>query len=459
MLLNDNGEEFYFGRDNFRGEKLIWGLDRLTRGIVVTGGTGSGKTNRIFLPLFEEILELRLRQDEETKIGGVLIDPKLSFAARVIDLLVLAGLEDELYILSENQAVTINPLLSGLSGRKIAEFIVRSLLAGKPVASSAGAAYYESRALALLGYIITVALFASKPCLRLVSEMVDALSLGSTLESHHPSAKDALQRIQIFMQGDEKERRMVLDSIQNYLDIFRDDPWRAIFFEYGPYNLDRIRDEGKFLVAAFSPNKVNNLGSGLFLLKVLWYACVMDRMTTGFKGNKTRLCLFMIDEFASVASGNSDAEFLAMRREAGACPIFAFQQITQLETVIPHEWKNVLGLLSTKIFLRPSDMDTALYGEKMCGFVDEETQSVTHTPDNMKWFYEEISRTTSQQRRRKVPAEYLLSLPDGDAVVVNEYINLAWFPAFRMTDAQEITWREGRWPERPQLVHPADFRQ
>jgi hypothetical protein len=459
MLLNHNNEEFYFGRDNFLGQKMIWGIDRLTRGIVVTGGTGAGKTNRVFLPLFEELLDLRLRQDEESRLGGVLIDPKLSFAARVINLLILAGLEDELYIISENKAVTINPLLSGLSGRKIAEFIVRSLVAGKPVAASAGANYYESRALALLGYIITVALFASRPCLRLVAQMVDALSGGAMLESDNPAAKDALQRIHIFMQGEEKEKRMVLDSIQNYLDVFRDDPWRAIFFEYGPYNLDRIRDDGKFLVASFSPNKVNNLSSGLFLLKVLWYATVMDRLTAGFSGNKKRLCLYMVDEFASVASGNSDAEFLAMRREAGACPVFAFQQVTQLETVIPHEWKNVLGLLSTKIFLRPSDMDTALYGENLCGFVDEDVQSVTKIPDSINLFYEETSRTTTQQRRVRVPADYFLSLPDGDAVVVNENRNLAWFPAFKMTEAEEITWREDRWPDRPRILHPRDFRQ
>ncbi len=264
MLLNQNHEEFYFGRDNFAGQKLRWNRERLTHGICVTGGTGSGKTNRIFLPLVEELLALRSRQDDESKLGGLFIDPKISFARRLVEMIRRAGLGDELFLLSEQPSITINPLLSGLSGKKVAEFLVRSLLAGKPVSLGSGSAYYESRALALLGYIITIVLFCSRPCLRLVSEMVDALSLGQMIESANPGAKDALRRIQVFMQGDEKERKMVLDSIQNYLDIFRDDPWRSIFFEYGPYNLDRIRDEGKLIVAAFSPNKVSNLNSGLF---------------------------------------------------------------------------------------------------------------------------------------------------------------------------------------------------
>src|ERR1700690_2752696 len=111
MFSNRNSDEFTFGRDDFGGGGLTWSLDRLPLGICVTGGTGSGKTNRIFLPLFEELLRLRLRQDEESKWGGVFIDPKLSFAARLVNLIQRAGLEDELHILSENQAVTINPLL------------------------------------------------------------------------------------------------------------------------------------------------------------------------------------------------------------------------------------------------------------------------------------------------------------------------------------------------------------
>ncbi len=185
----------------------------------------------------------------------------------------------------------------------------------------------------------------------------------------------------------------------------------------------------------------------------------MDRMSTGFSGNKKRLCLFLIDEFASVASGSSDGEFLAMRREAGACPVFAFQQITQLETVVPGEWRNIVGLLTTKIFLRASDMDTANWGEKMCGFVQEDVQSVTQTPDSMNLFYDETSRTTTRQLRPRVSADYFLAMPDGDAVIVNDKRTLAWFPAYGMTPEQEITWREARWPERPRLLPPSEFRQ
>ncbi len=195
MFINKNGEEFTFGRDNFFGNGMPWDLDQLPLGILVNGSTGSGKTNRVFLPLFLELLKLRLRQDEENRWGAVVIDPKLSFARRLVDLVRGARLEDEMYILSESQSVTINPLLSGLSGQKIAEFIVKSLLAGRPVSTGSGAAYYESRALSLLGNIITVAMQASQPCLRLVSQMVDTLTLGGTLTSAHPKAVYSLNGI------------------------------------------------------------------------------------------------------------------------------------------------------------------------------------------------------------------------------------------------------------------------
>jgi type IV secretory pathway TraG/TraD family ATPase VirD4 len=459
MPLNKNHEEFTFGCDNFLGGGMPWELDQLPLGILVNGSTGSGKTNRIFLPLFQELLNLRLRQNSENSWGAVVIDPKLSFARRLIDLIRRARLEDEMYLLSESQSVTINPLLSGLSGQKIAEFIVKSLLAGRPVSVGSGAAYYESRALSLLGNIITVAQQASQPCLRLVSQMVDTLTLGGTLDSDHPKAEDALKRIEVFIQGEEREKKMVLDSIQNHLDIFRVDPWRSIFFEYGPFNLDKVRDEGKIVMAAFSPNRVNNLSSGLFLLKMLWYSVVMERLSTDFSGNKERLCLFMIDEFQSVASGSSDSDFLAVRREARCAPVFAFQQLSQLETLLPLEWKNVVGLLTTKIFLRQSDPDTCYYAEKLGGFLEENVESVTKTPDNMNLFHAEVSRTTTRQLKPRIMADYFFSLPDGDAVIINDKRQIAWFPAYGMTKEQEGDWRNKKWPERPQLVHPRDFRQ
>ena len=459
MFINKNGEEFTFGRDDFLGNPLNWSTDLLPTGLCVTGSTGSGKTNRIFLPLFTELLELRQRQDEEMKWGAVFIDPKLSFARRLVELIRHAGLEDELHILSESQSVTINPLLSGLSGQKIAEMLVKSLLAGKAVSVGSGSAYYESRALSLLGHVITVALLASRPCLRLVAEMVDVLTLGGSLDSSHPRAAESLKRIQVFMLGEDKEKKMVLDSVQNYLDVFRADPWKNIFFEYGPFTLNTVRDEGKMIVAAFSPNRVNNLNSGLFLLKQLWYAAIMDRMDDNFKGNRQRLCLHVCDEFQQVASGSSDAEFFAVRREARACPIVAFQQISQLRTVLPTEWETVLGLITTKIFLRQSDPETAAYAEKLGGYVENDIDAVTKTPDSMHLFYAESSRTTTRQLHPRIPSEYIQTLPDGDAIIINDRRLMAWFPAYGMTDEQEVALRNMKWPDRSHLLHPSDYRQ
>lgn len=448
-----------FGKDDFLGNDLPFYYDEMSGGIGINGASGAGKTIRILLQLVVRLLELRLSQPEDEKWGAVFIDPKLSFAAKLIGLIKYAGMGDELYVLSENESVTINPLMSGLSGQKIAEFIVKSLHAGKPMSVGSGAAYYESRAQALLGHIINVALEAKNPCLRLVSEMIDVLTSGGSVGSANPKAAESLKRIQVFMLGEEKERKMVLDSVQNYIEPFRNDPWRAIFFEPGPFTLDTIRDEGRLLVTAFSPNKVSNLASGLFLLKQLFYATIMDRQTTGFAGNKHRLCLFVVDEFQQVASGNSDSEFLAVRREAKCCPIFAFQLVSQLRTVIPNEWETVLGLLNTKIFLRQADPDTAAYAEKLGGFLESSVDAVTTAPDSLNLFYSESSRTTTRQLHPSIPADYFLSLPDGDAIVISDKRYMAWFPAAGMTTEEEITWRKERWPHRPHLVHPHNFRK
>jgi hypothetical protein len=80
------------------------------------------------------------------------------------------------------------------------------------------------------GHIINVALEANRPCLRFVSEMADALTLGGTLGSASPKAAESLKHIQVFMLGEEKEKKMVLDSVQNYIEPFRNDPRRSISF-------------------------------------------------------------------------------------------------------------------------------------------------------------------------------------------------------------------------------------
>ena len=450
--------EFMAARDEFLGHPVRWTLSKLLLGVLVSGSTGSGKTRRVLLSLLMRLLELRWRQDETERWGGLFLDPKQSFAQLLIDIVRYAEFGDDLIVLSESEQVTINPLLSGLSAPKIAEMIVRSLAAGKALSQGSGGFYYESRSLSLLGDLIDVALCAARPCLRLVGEMVDTLILGGTISSPDPRAAEALRRIKIFAAGEEKERRMVLDSVSNYLAPYRHQPWRSIFWEYGPFTLDTIRDEGKMLVAAFSPNKVNHLSSGLFLLKTLFYSVIMDRMTTGFRGDKKRVCLMVIDEFQQVSSGGVDADFLAIRREAKCAPIFCFQQLSQVRSTLPTEWESVTGLLNTKIFLRQSDPDTAAFAEKLCGFVELPIDAVTKAPDAWRLFYQESSRTTTRQLHPRVPAEYFRSLPDGDAIIVDDRVRIAWFPAPGMSEAEEMTWRKKHWPHRRRLLHPREFR-
>lgn len=453
-------DEFVLGHDDFQGGGLVWSLAQLVMGLLINGSTGSGKTRRVLVPLVMQLLDLRQDQSSEERWGALFVDPKQSFAELLIKLIEYVGFDDQLDVLSESSQITINPLLSGLSGPKVAEMIVRSLHAGRPMSMGSGAAYYESRAAVVLGDLITVAMEAKRPCLKLVGEMADALVLGGTVSSSSPGAAEALRRISIFAQGEEKEKKMVLDSVQNYLAPYRAMPWKKIFWEPGPFHLDAIRDEGRLLVVSFSPNKVNHLNSGLFLLKTLFYSAIMDRMTVGFSGNKERVCLLVIDEFQQVASGGgSDADFLAVRREAKCAPIFCFQQLSQVRTVLPLEWETVIGLLNYKIFLRQSDPDTAAFAEKLCGFVELAVDAVTRAPDAWRLFYQESSRTTTRQLQPRVPAEYLRSLPDGDAIVVGDRVEMAWFPSAGMTVEEEKVWRKKQAPRRPRLLHPRDFRQ
>ena len=100
-----------------------------------------------------------------------------------------------------------------------------------------------------------------------------------------------------------------------------------------------------------------------------------------------------------------------------------------------------------------------MFAEKLCGFIELPIDAVTRAPDAWRIFYQESSRTTTKQLQPRVPAEYFRSLPDGDAIIVGDRVEMAWFPAAGMSRAEEIAWRKKHWPRRPRLLHPRDFRR
>jgi type IV secretory pathway TraG/TraD family ATPase VirD4 len=448
---------FLWGCIEVFGKAMRWRYAMLTLGVCIVGGTGVGKTRRLLLALLESLLALRITLPESERWAALVLDPKLSFAQMFVERAAAYGQSDQVYVLDGEKNLRINPLRSGLPAEKIAEILNASVLAGLPVVRSSGGQHYEDRAITVLTPMIRLAQLSSDQSLKFVSEMADALSAGISLSCNHPDGQEALQRIETFLLDDERERKAVLSTIHKILEPFRANPWRKIFFEGGPYNLDTARDAGWILVCAFSPNQTPKLNTGLYLLKQLWFSAIMARMDKKINCNRERYCLYVCDEFQQICGRNSEADFFAVRREALGCPIVAFQQISQIRSALGDEWQTVLGLLSSKIFLRNPDPDTCLYAEKLGGQVDTISESHTRILETGSVQYQAKSQTLSTQTRPRMPADYLSDLPDGDAVVFDQR-KLFWFPALGMTLAQEKTWRKARWPNRPRLKSPREDR-
>ena len=446
---------FRWGCREVFGQRMLFPYSTLTYGYGITGGTGVGKTRRVLLPLLDELLIQRGFMNDHHKWAALIIDPKLSFAGMFEDF-VYARMQSTDYRLLNGTTHTlrINPLMSGLPAQKIAEVLNASLFAGAPMSVSSGAAYYEKRAVALLGILILLAQLSSNPSLEMVSMMADALSHGKALSCSDPRGAEAVGRVKTFLADDPREQKMVLSSIHNVLEPFRAEPWRSIFYEGGMFHLDLARDEGRIIVAAFSPHLTHNLHTGLYLLKQLWFSTVMARMDLTVKCNRTRYCFYIADEFQQICGRGSEAEFFAVRREARGCPIVAFQQISQVRSALGDEWEAVLGLLTNKIFLRNPDPDVGLYAQKLAGEIEVDAESVTETPDFWRIFYEEKSRNISKKTIPRLPADYLFSLPDGDAILLGDRRLLLWFPDIESTLEAEKAYRKEKWPDRPYLLHP-----
>lgn len=452
-------DSFLWGSNQVFGPASRWFYHLLLTGVCFIGGTGSGKTRRLLLTLLDALLQLRSLQPENKKWAALIIDPKLSFASMFIEMAGKRGLSQTVFVLDgRTRFFRINLLKSGLPAQKIAEMLNASLFAGAPMTKSSGAAFYEKRSVALAGNLIELAQLSSDPSLKTVSNMVDALSSGQMISCARFEGKEALQRIEAFLNDDPRERKMVLSSVHNMLEPFRSAPWRAIFYEGGEFNLDVARDEGLIIVCAFSFNLTPNLSTGLYLIKQAWFTTIMARMDRQIKCNRERYCLFVADEFQQLCGRGSEADFFAVRREARGCPIVAFQQISQIRSALGDEWETVLGLLTNKIFLRNSDPDTNFYAQKLAGEVDVQTESVTQTSDYWGSAYDEKSRTLSSQTRSRVPADYLFSLPDGDALLLGDERKLYWFPSQGMSLSEEKAWRKAKWPQRPRLLPPRQYR-
>lgn len=446
-----------WGAREFLRGPIYWSKDRLPLGICCTGGTGTGKSRRILLPLLAPLLQLREKQDYDDAWAALIIDPKLTFVSKLLEAKRPFG--NDFIVLDEKCPQSINILDSSVPSVRLAELIADSRYAGEKLSKSSGSAFFESNAITVLSFLIKLARLHQEKCLETVFEMLAVLQKGGDIEASNSEAQAVTEQLHQFLSGDPKEVRQILFSVYHLLQPFMEDPWRQIFAQKGNYLFRKARDEGAIMLARFSP-QTPHLNAGLCLMKAMWFAAIMERLESNFRGNTTRLCLYVADEFQKVARPGSEATFFDVRREARGVPIVAFQQISQLEEVLGEtETKTVLGLLSTKVALRNADPSTNEFYSHLCGEIDVVTESTTSSPGT--WDRSQASYSTTQTLRRvpRIPPQFFTDLPDGDAVIfeAGSKPRYAWFRDALLTTKEEKKWRKTGWPSRPRLSKPPRF--
>jgi type IV secretory pathway TraG/TraD family ATPase VirD4 len=307
--------------------------------------------------------------------------------------------------------------------------------------------------------LFALARLTDEKCLETVFKMYNVLVKGGSLSGRHPDAGPLLDRLEELLSGKPDEVRQILASIGNILKPFRDKPWNQIFSQEGDYFLQTARDEGRIMLVRISPN-TSGYQSGLFLLKALWFDTIMERLEPNFKGNKTRLCLYLCDEFHKIARPGSESKFFDVRREANAVPVVAFQQISQLEDVLgKSEAISVFGMLSVKMALRNSDPETNEYFSWLSGEIDQIAESKTTPSDTSILSWKGSSTTESRERLPRIHPNFFLELPDGDGVVfeTGKKPFCAWFGDAMLNPEREKAWRKRFWPKRTKLSKPPRF--
>ncbi len=400
--------------------------------LLVTGGTGSGKTRSCLLPLIEQVL-LRFGISHSHKAGMFLLDAKGDMADLAVECARRAGRKDDVYILGEGgncwfavfeqfdgdptrianflfeileDRTSKGSLSRGGSNESFWEENTRRLLRAAIILAKAN--HGESMG-GLAGIRDSIAIILSIKNTQIDDEDDDIPTLGEPsvypkLVSHgyqngwiSTSEKSWLEKYvkEDVIAGNPRTWATIANMTRNYIDqfsqpclqeIFKCDPTRA------KITPEDIIDRGLLLIVNLSPVIYGEAATPFRMaIKKSFCERILQRAHLSMIEdgnirliNQTRPVLYVCDEFHSTLSAGNGGEafFLDRAREFGCMCMLATQGISAIRSVLAndHLCDHLLNNCRTKFFFANDCPATSNYFEKLGGEAERLVVSASYQP-------------------------------------------------------------------------------
>ena len=400
--------------------------------LLITGGTGSGKTRSLLLPLVEKLL-LRFGTDAEQKAGMFLIDAKGDMSRLAVECARRAGREDDVYILGEGGNCWF-PLFDQFNGdvTRIANFLFETLedrtSKGLPGRGGSNDSFWEenSRRLLRAAVTLTKAVHGRNIELSNISASVNMiLAAKGTSPSFDDDDSDngtaateeceetieqglrkgwitvdesvsfGLYLVNDVKGGNDRTWTTIANMTRNYLAQFSQPTLQKIFNadpDKKRIAPEDIIDRGALLIVSLSPVLYGEAAAPYrvavkkaFCERMLQRDHLLTMDNSGLrKMNSQRPVLFVCDEFHTTlhAGQGGEAYFLDRAREFRCMCVLATQGISAIQSVLhnPSQCDHLLNNCRTKVFFANDCPQTTEYFERIGGMEDRQIESQSFTP-------------------------------------------------------------------------------
>ena len=381
--ISPNGLNLYLGT-NDDNEKIYLPEKGLFQNILITGTIGTGKTSSAMYPFTKQLIEYNC-EDENEKIGMLILDVKGNFHKQVYEYCKKYGREDDLIIIGLEENTYYNPLdKPNLSAQVLANRLKTILTLFSPNNSEsywldeAEEVLSESIKLCRLynnGYVT----FEELHNLIFTPNYIDKKI--SILRSKFKSAKMNLNEIydlytslnffQLeFLSLDSRVLSILKSEIGRIINTFISN--YAIFNTFCPkkekinfFGFKDVIEKGKIVILNMNIAEHRNLS------KIIATYLKLDFQTeiiSTLNSNSSHTTAFICDEYHEYVT-STDADFFAQSREAKCINIVATQSYTSIQNTLKdsHSTKVIIQNLINKLWFRTDDMFSIEEAQKQIG--------------------------------------------------------------------------------------------
>jgi len=409
--------------------------------ILVTGSIGSGKTEGVILPIFEQLLA-----NFKPTPAILAIDPKGTFIPKALELIKRYGLEKQVVHMKLGGEVTFNPIydkkvLKNARFQEIAQMIRSAAV--NFMGRTFDAPFWEISAFNLvknsliycgvhhnyytLNELYKAVLGASSKdgSRKIIDQLESAFVRKDKLfdEEEQFNIRCAIDFFGEYAGFDEKIRSGILATSTSFLNQFREYQASKIFCpkedDRTILSMDALIDEQKILLFDIrNPGLARSMGT---FVKLDFQKSILDRL--GSSRSLDHMAGMIIDECQEVTSVGGagvagDDKLLAKGREANAFSCYATQSIASLENAIGKEKaaKELFQNFRTKIACHSSDSETIRVFKELAGQteIEKESSSISELSQNtqknhLMGGFDASGATISESRSRSSQKDYVVS--------------------------------------------------